>query len=189
LAPFAPFAIIASNTIFTYYSAASRSAGQRSRTVARPVPAFAKAKRTYATEAYVKSSKVKVTFATPYEVLQEGEVDQVILPAIDGYLTATPNSAQSLTQLQPGLVRIKGAGKDDKYFVSGGMALITKDSEVKITAGEACLWDDLDFDAVKAIQSKSQSQMTSGSEAERAIARIQYETASAVLRVVSMANK
>ena len=179
-----------SRAIYNRAASTRVAARKPARAFTRPTPSANRVVvRRYATEPGVRAKKLKLTFATPYEVIFSGEVDQVMLPASDGYMTATPNAAQLVTQMQPGLVRFKSEDKDEKYFVSGGFAIITKKSECNITAGEAVLFDDLDLDLVRSMQSKAQSQLSAGSEAERTIARIQFDTASAVLKVLPLVQK
>jgi F-type H+-transporting ATPase subunit delta len=98
---------------------------------------------------YKKATKVKFNFNTPYEQVSHGEVDSVVLPGAAGVFTALPNSSATISELAPGVVRVKDGQTETKYFVSGGFAVINKDSSVAISAAEAINVDEIDVEAVR----------------------------------------
>jgi ATP synthase F1 epsilon subunit len=133
-----------------------------------------------------KATKVKLAFATPYEVVKVGEVDSVVIPGASGVFTASANSAATISQMQPGLLRIKDGQTETKYIVSGGFAIVRRDSSVAVSAAEAVALEDVDVEAAKAYMTQAQAKMNSASnEQEKAIARIQFETAQQIVRVAS----
>lgn len=160
-----------------------------SRVVARAI-ARSTVRRNYATEKAGsdtdrKATKVKLSFATPYDVIKVAEVDSVAIPGASGVFTASANSAATISQMQPGLIRIKDGQTESKYIVSGGFAIVKRDSTVAISAAEAVALEDVDVEAARAYMTQAQSKMNaSGSEQEKAIARIQFETAQQIVRVV-----
>ena len=59
---------------------------------------------------------------SPEKLLFSGEVEAVTAPGIEGEFTVLKDHAPFMTVLKPGVVRIKGGGKDEELFVRGGFA-------------------------------------------------------------------
>ena len=59
---------------------------------------------------------------SPEKLLFSGEVEAVTAPGVEGEFTVLKDHAPFMTVLKPGLVRIKGGGRDEELFVRGGFA-------------------------------------------------------------------
>jgi F-type H+-transporting ATPase subunit epsilon len=78
---------------------------------------------------------------SPEKLLFSGTVEAVTAPGIEGEFTVLKDHAPFMTTLKPGLVRIKGAGKDEDLFVKGGFADVSPDgfiilADYAVPAGE-----------------------------------------------------
>lgn len=62
---------------------------------------------------------------SPERRLASREADAVIVPGVEGDLTAMPDHAPFLTTLRPGYVTVTGGGSSEEYFVTGGFAEIS----------------------------------------------------------------
>jgi F-type H+-transporting ATPase subunit epsilon len=60
-------------------------------------------------------------------LLDEGGIDVVIAPAIDGEIAILPEHAPLITPLAPGEMRIRRGGEENSYFVSGGFLEVLRD--------------------------------------------------------------
>lgn len=119
--------------------------------------------------------KIRCEIVSAEEELYSGEVEMLIAAGSLGDLGIAPGHAPLMTVLSPGPLRlILGNGKQDLFYVSGGMLevqpdLITILADVGVRAG--------DMDESKAIEARK--------EAERLLseksANIDYSTATAML--------
>ncbi|KAI0235983.1 delta subunit of the central stalk of mitochondrial F1F0 ATP synthase, atp16, partial [Massospora cicadina] len=87
------------------------------------------------------------------------------------------NHVPSIEQLKPGIVEVVvDSNKTEKWFVSGGFAVLNPDSSLNINAVEAFPMDSFDKEAVQAQLAEAQRiTSSSGTEKEKAIASIQIE--------------
>ena len=94
---------------------------------------------------------------SPEKLLYSGEVDAVIAAGIEGEFTVLKDHAPFMTVLKPGVVRIRGGGKDEDFYVRGGFADVSPEV-FTILADYAVKIGDLDSGAVDAeIQSADKS--------------------------------
>jgi len=54
---------------------------------------------------------------SPEKLLLSDDVDEVIIPGSEGYMTVLERHAPVMTRLQAGIVRVKKAGQADRAFV------------------------------------------------------------------------
>jgi F-type H+-transporting ATPase subunit epsilon len=57
----------------------------------------------------------------------QGDVDMVVLPGAGGEMGVLPHHAPVLTTLKYGVVKVRRAGKEDIFAVSGGVAEVQPD--------------------------------------------------------------
>ncbi len=134
------------------------------------------------------AEKVRLTFATPSEVVLSKEVDMVIVPAITGEFGVMPNYAPTVAQLKPGVVSVfeNKDGEPQKWFVSGGFAIIKDDSTCGLTVVEAVRVEDLDAAAVQAGIEHYQQKVDSTDDArEKALAEIGLEVHTVMSHAIS----
>ncbi|KAI9298267.1 ATP synthase subunit delta [Neoconidiobolus thromboides FSU 785] len=93
----------------------------------------------------------------------------------------------SIEQLKPGVIEvITDATKTDKWFVSGGFAVINPDSSLNINAVEAFPLDSFDKETINNNLAEAQRIASgNGTEEEKATASIQVEVFEALNAAVS----
>jgi F-type H+-transporting ATPase subunit delta len=130
------------------------------------------------TEAAV-ADKLVLRFVTPTKTLMhDKKVDMLTLPGSAGELGVAPNHVPTVVQLTPGVVGVHAADEAPQhYFVSGGFAVVNKDSTASVTVAEAVEIGDLDVDAVHKGLDEFRVKMedANASEIERAEAQIGHE--------------
>ncbi|KAJ2791599.1 delta subunit of the central stalk of mitochondrial F1F0 ATP synthase, atp16 [Coemansia guatemalensis] len=124
------------------------------------------ATRLYASEATGTSAgKLIVNFALPHAALMKGtEVNQVDMSAVSGDLGVLADHVPTIEQLKPGVIDFISDSGSQKYFVSGGFAIMNPNSVLNINAVEAFKLEDIDPQAVAANLSESQRLATSAKD-------------------------
>jgi F-type H+-transporting ATPase subunit epsilon len=69
----------------------------------------------------------KLTFAlvSPERELFHGQVDQVVVPGVEGEFGVLPNHAPVISMIRPGALRILDGASERRIFVNGGFADVT----------------------------------------------------------------
>merc|ERR1712100_50628 len=119
-------------------------------------------RRSFATEA--ASAKLNFNLVLPSAALYENaEVDLVVVPSTNGAFGIMKDHVPTIAQLDAGLLTVHSSGEEDKYFVSGGFAIVKEDgADVCVT--EAVRVEDLDEAAVKSGLSEAQCKLASASD-------------------------
>ena len=130
------------------------------------------------------ANTIHVDVVSAEEQIFSGEAEFVVLPGIMGELGIYPRHTPLLTQIKPGAVRIKLAGKaeEELVFVQGGF-LEVQPTRVTVLADTAIRAKDLDEVAAtnakkaaeEARQNKTSKEEIAHAEAELAIAVAQLE--------------
>ena len=100
--------------------------------------------------------KIKLKIITPEKVIFDGEVDEVLVPGIEGELGILPKHVSLLTALKAGELRMKKEGNWDNFAIMGGFVEVMPDSSVKILANSA--EHAKDIDEARAIQAKEKAE-------------------------------
>ncbi|KAI8924078.1 F1 complex, delta/epsilon subunit of ATPase [Entophlyctis helioformis] len=138
-------------------------------------------RRSYATEAK-GGSKLVLNFAVPHQAIHRAvEVKQVNLASTDGSMGILANHVPTIAQLKPGVIEVIGNDKTEKFFVSGGFAIVNPDSTLNINAVEAYPIAELDIEAAKRALGEVNKKLATGSEEDKITARIQAELFEAVV--------
>ena len=105
---------------------------------------------------------------SPEKLLFSGEVESVIAAGIEGEFTVLKDHAPFMTVLKPGVVRIRGGGKDEEFYVRGGFADVSPEV-FTILADYAIRIGDIDPAAIEGeIQTADKAaQDASGDETRR----------------------
>lgn len=77
------------------------------------------------------------------------QLEQVLLPGVEGYFGVKANHVPIIAQLKPGVVELHEGTEVTKYFVSGGFAFVHPNSVTDICVLEAATLDQFDSTAVK----------------------------------------
>ena len=73
------------------------------------------------------AAKLKVSVISPERTVYEGEAEQVVAPAWDGEIGILRGHAPLLVLLGDGDVRVRNAGQDHRFRISGGFMQVVDD--------------------------------------------------------------
>ena len=93
-----------------------------------------------------------LSIVTPSEILYEGQVSSVTLPASDGYLGVWANHAPMVAAMRPGVLAFNDVDNPDRgllYAVGGGFCEVS-DNKLSILVDSATDAGEIDFDELKA---------------------------------------
>ncbi|KAJ3206732.1 MCM DNA helicase complex subunit [Dinochytrium kinnereticum] len=135
--------------------------------------------RSYAEAATAAPGKLLLNFAVPHQpILRNYEAIQVNLSSTEGDMGILADHVPTISQLNPGVIEIIGSDKTQKFFVSGGFAIINTDSSLNINAVEAFPVEDIDVEAARRGVDEANRKLNAsgGSEADKAAAKIELES-------------
>lgn len=89
------------------------------------------------------------------EVFVEDDVDEVVVPGIEGELTVLPEHAPLLTMVKPGVILLRKSGEDIDMAVTGGFIEVRQD-RVTILADAAERAEEID--AVRAEEARRRAE-------------------------------
>merc|ERR1712196_673944 len=119
-------------------------------------------RRCFAAEA--SSARLNFSLVLPDQALYEkADVDLVIVPASNGAFGIMKDHVPTIAQLDAGLLTVTNGGDEDKYFISGGFAIV-KEERADVCVVEAVRVEDLDASAVSSGLSAAQAQLASASD-------------------------
>ncbi|KAJ1881576.1 delta subunit of the central stalk of mitochondrial F1F0 ATP synthase, atp16 [Coemansia sp. RSA 486] len=129
--------------------------------------------------------------ALPHEiVLKNKEVNQVDLSAVSGDLGILADHVPTIEQLKPGVIDIMADSGAEKYFVSGGFAIMNPNSVLNINAIEAFKLEDIDAQAVASNLAESQRLASNAKdEITKEAAAIEVELYEALQSALSAKSK
>ena len=125
------------------------------------------------------AGKLRLVVGTPEGKTFDDDVEQVVMPGVEGQLGILPGHVPLLTAIQPGELDLKAGSRGDELAVGGGFAEITGD-RVTILTDMAVKPEDIDEHAVeRALESAKQAllEKRAGPEAAELMALIQRSTA------------
>ena len=89
------------------------------------------------------AGKLRLVIVTPEGKTFDDDVEQVVLPGVEGQLGVLPGHVPLLTQIMPGELDLKAHSKGDELAVGGGFAEITG-NRVTILTDMAVKPEDID---------------------------------------------
>lgn len=116
------------------------------------------------------------------EVFVDGEVDEVVVPGIEGELTVLPEHAPLLTMVKPGVMLIRKGGEEIDMAITGGFIEVRED-RVTILADAAERADEID--AVRAEEARRRAER----QLEERTAEVDLAAAAASLQKALMRLK
>ncbi|PVV03191.1 hypothetical protein BB560_002342 [Smittium megazygosporum] len=133
--------------------------------------------RAYASEAAAKGKGLIVNFSVPHQsILKSAPAIQVNASAVSGDMGILPDHVPSIEQLKPGMLEIVQETGAEKWFVTGGFAIITPESVLNINAVEAYKLADISPEAVKRELADSKQFLAAAkNDQEKAAAEIEIE--------------
>ena len=101
---------------------------------------------------------------SPERRLASAQVASVQIPGADGYMTAMPDHAPTITTLRPGLLTVDGPDGQSQYVVTGGFAEITA-TGVSVLAERALAKEDMTQETMDEIMEEARTMYTKVKEA------------------------
>ena len=127
--------------------------------------------------------KITLEIATPDRLVLSEEIDEVILPSIDGYMGVRPGHAPLLAALDVGEISYRRGSEERLLACSGGFAEVQGDS-VSILAETAEPAEEIDVERAKQAQQRAAELMNADlSENEFKRAEVSLKKAVSRLRV------
>ncbi len=91
----------------------------------------------------------------------QGDVDMVVLPGAGGEMGVLPHHAPVLTTLKYGIVKVRRAGKEEVFAVSGGVAEVQPDI-VTVLADAAENVEDIDVARAQFAKKRAEESLAKG---------------------------
>ena len=125
--------------------------------------------------------KIKLEIVTPEKIVVNEDVDEVVLPGIEGEFGVLYGHIPFLTALKVGVLTYKKDGKEEHLAVSWGYVEVAGDS-VKVLAETAEKATEIDVNRAKLAREAAEKILTAGKEdQEHEEAKVKLEKA--VIRV------
>jgi F-type H+-transporting ATPase subunit epsilon len=125
--------------------------------------------------------KIKLEIVTPERIVVAEDVDEVVLPGIDGEFGVLQGHIPFLTALKVGVLTYKNDGAEEHLAVSWGYVEVTADN-VKVLAETAEKATEIDLSRAKVAKEGAEKILTTGKkDAEYDEAKVRLEKA--VIRV------
>jgi F-type H+-transporting ATPase subunit epsilon len=132
---------------------------------------------------------IHVDIVSAEESIYSGSVEAVIASAQEGEVGIYPRHAQLLTRLKAGEVRLLKDGKEEQFYISGGI-LEVQPHIVTILADTALRADDVnEAAALEAKASAEKALNDKSAKLDFAEAQVQLAEAMAQLRAIERARK
>ncbi len=121
---------------------------------------------------------------TPEKVAYEGEVDELIVPTVQGEIAILPHHVDLLTQVGEGEITIKTKGKDTHIAATGGFLQINKE-EITLLADYAVRSEEINAQKALEAQKRAEEILKKKAEdiSERDMALAQAEMRRAIMEL------
>lgn len=113
------------------------------------------------------SGKIHCVLVTPEKTTFDSSADFVVVPMVDGEAGIGADHAPMIGRLGCGEVRIKTAGKGERFYVDGGFVQVDQ-NEVSVITGNAMLASDIKVAEVEAALKAAQSSKPDSTEEKMA---------------------
>jgi len=121
-------------------------------------------------------------------VYSEQEVDELIVPGIEGELGVLPLHAPLLTMIQPGVLRVVKGGEEVAMAITGGFIEV-RDNRVTILADSAERGEEIDVARAEEARRRAQEQLASREAADVAQAEVALKRALMRLKAADMVRR
>ncbi len=130
-------------------------------------------------------ANLKIKVITPEKItFEDQDITSVTLPTAEGEITVLPNHIPLVTQLAPGEIRIKKAGKETSLVATQGFIKITAEGEITVLADYAIRSEEIEVAKVQEAKKKAEEAMKEkSSEKDFAIAEAELRRTLLELRV------
>lgn len=100
---------------------------------------------------------------TPEKLAYKGEVDSVVIPAVEGEMGVLPMHIPLMTQIKAGELVVTKGGKQEYLAVGEGFVSVTQ-KEVSILTDMAIEWEHIDENAAEAAIKRAQEALAKKGE-------------------------
>lgn len=126
---------------------------------------------------------------TPEKVIYKDEVDEVIIPTVNGEIAVLPHHVNLLSQIIPGELIIKKGEKTESIAITGGFLDVNKNG-INILADYAIKAGDIEVAKVKEAQERAERLMKEkATEKDFKVAEAELRKAILELRVATKYKK
>lgn len=108
---------------------------------------------------------IRCEIASQDRMIFEGDVDIVVIPGIDGEMGILPNHAPLLALMKMGVVKVRVAGQEEYFTVTGGLAEIQPDI-ITILAEASENVEEIDIARAEAARERAKQLLESGPAAQ-----------------------
>jgi F-type H+-transporting ATPase subunit epsilon len=106
---------------------------------------------------------VNLTIVTPERKVLDKEVDEVVLPGVQGYLGVLPGHAPLLTSLQVGEIAYRSGGATEYAAVAWGF-LEVLDDHVRVLADTAERSEEIDVERARRAHERATERLSKGGD-------------------------
>jgi F-type H+-transporting ATPase subunit epsilon len=136
----------------------------------------------------VLPEKINLEIVTPEQLLFSGEVDEVMVPAVEGYMGILPGHAPLLSELQIGVISFRQGDQQSHLFCSWGFLEVLSD-RVSVLAERAESPEQIDVEQARLDQQQVEQLLASpDEETDHTEAMLKLHQAVTRLEVVSRAG-
>lgn len=96
-------------------------------------------------------------------IVFSGDVDEIILPGVQGEFGVLPNHSPLLSMLQYGVITIKKGGDEQFFTVAGGIAEVTP-KQVNVLADAAENVEEIDFQRAEDARKRAEARLAATTE-------------------------
>ena len=132
------------------------------------------------------AQRIELEIVTPERRMLAEEVDELMMPGVEGYLGVRPGHAPLLTALQVGEITYNLGGKQHSIAISGGFAEVLR-HRVSILAQTAEKADEIDAARAEKARERAESRLRKA-DGETDMGRAQVALARAVNRISVSSN-
>ncbi len=104
---------------------------------------------------------IRVEIVSQDRPVFEGNVDIVVAPGDDGEMGILPHHAPLLTTLKPGVLRVRTAGREEIFAISGGVMEV-QPTIVTVLADAAERADEIDIARAEEARQRAEASLASG---------------------------
>jgi len=104
---------------------------------------------------------IKLELVTPEHQILSQDVEEVILPGVEGSFGVLPGHEALVAALQPGMLKFMAEGAETIYAIGGGYAEVAS-SRVIVLADTAERAEDIDVEAARHARSRATAQLKQG---------------------------
>lgn len=136
------------------------------------------------------AAKLNFSLVSPEREVFHGEVDQVVVPGVEGEFGVLAGHAPVLSIIKPGVLKLYDGGSVRRIFVNGGFADVTPDG-LTVLAEEALDLADETIDAAaldQDIKDSTEDLRDASTDAARAAAQARITRAEALKKALAAAR-